>query len=122
MKRTYETGVEGEARAEEYLRKQYGMICLEHRHRNRAGEIDLILEDHGTIVFAEVKTRQSGEAGNGLLSVNTTKQKRIARAATLFLLQHHWMNRAIRFDVIEIHGSEILYVPNAFQPGGMFYR
>ena len=55
MKRTYETGMEGEARAEEYLRKQYGMICLEHRHRNRAGEIDLILEDHGTIVFAEVK-------------------------------------------------------------------
>ena len=121
MKQTYETGLNGELAAEEYLRKQFGMIPLARRHRTRAGEIDLILLDDETVVFAEVKTRRTGSQGEGLSAVNGTKQHRIARAAMLFLMKRGWTDRAVRFDVVEVRENEILYVPNAFQPGGVFF-
>ncbi len=122
MKDTYETGLSGELAAEEYLKQEYGMICLERRYKTRAGEIDLILLDGETIVFAEVKTRKTGKPGNGLSAVNIKKQKRILNAALLFLMRMKWMNRSMRFDLIEIHAGEVLYIPNAFQPYGHFFH
>ncbi len=98
------------------------MKCLEHRYRNKAGEIDLILTDRGTVVFVEVKTRKTGDRGSGLAAVNVTKQKRIMNAAILYLMKMKWMDRPIRFDLIEICGNDILHVPNAFQPYGDYYH
>ena len=122
MKKTYETGLWGEDTAKSYLEDECGMSCLEHRYRIKCGEIDLIMLDHETIVFVEVKTRKTGQAGSGLSAVNTQKQKRIVRAALLYLAKQRWMNRTVRFDLIEINGHEILHVPNAFQPYGQFYH
>ena len=122
MKMTYETGLWGEDAAEQYLVQEAGMVCLEHRYRNKAGEIDLILLDRGTVVFAEVKTRKTGQPGLGLAAVNTAKQKRITKAAVLYLMKMNWMSRSVRFDVIEIFGKEILHIPNAFQPYGKYYH
>ena len=122
MKKTYETGLWGEDTAKSYLEDECGMSCLEHRYRTKCGEIDLIMLDKDYIVFIEVKTRISGKPGCGLESVNRRKQQRIAKAATLYLMQHKMLNHAIRFDVIEVRDDEFLYIPNAFQPGGMFYR
>ncbi len=122
MKQTYQTGVNGEREAEAYLCDEKGMQCLERRFRSRHGEIDLILRDGETIVFAEVKTRKSGVEGSGLMSVTPAKQKRIAQAATVYLMTHHQLNFPVRFDVIEIFQERITYIPNAFQPGGVFYR
>ncbi len=122
MKQTYQTGVNGEREAEAYLCDEKGMQCLERRFRSRHGEIDLILRDGETIVFAEVKTRKSGVEGSGLMSVTPAKQKRIAQAATVYLMTHHQLNFPVRFDVIEIFQGKIIYIPNAFQPGGVFYR
>ncbi len=122
MKQTYETGLWGEDAAETYLTKERGMICLERRYRTKAGEIDLILLDGETVVFTEVKTRETGDPGNGLSAVNIRKQKRIVNAALLFLMRKKWMERPVRFDVVEICRGEILYVPNAFQPYGHFYH
>ena len=121
MKQTYQTGVSGELAAEKYLCEIEGMICLERRYRTRGGEIDLVMLAGDMIVFVEVKTRKTGSQGNGLLSVNAAKQKRVAKAAMLYLMNRHWLNRAVRFDVVEIHPEGILHVPNAFQPGGIFY-
>ncbi len=121
MKQTYETGLNGELDAEEYLRKHFGMTPLARRYRTRAGEIDLILLDDDTVVFAEVKTRRTGSLGEGLAAVDRTKQRRIARAAMLYLMKRGWTDRAVRFDVVEVREDEVLYVPNAFQPGGVFF-
>lgn len=96
------------------------MVLLAHRYRAKPGEIDLIMQDGDTVVFVEVKTRLTGEAGWGLSAVNTAKQRRIARAATVWMMQNHCMNALIRFDLVEVHGSEILHIPNAFQPYGNF--
>ena len=120
MRKTYETGLWGERIAAEYLKKELGMELLEHRYRTRHGEIDLIMKDGETAVFVEVKTRRTGEKGNGLSAVNLEKQRRITRTATLYLMQKNWMRLAVRFDLVEIHGDQIVYIPNAFQPYGRF--
>lgn len=122
MKKTYETGLLGEDIAAEWLEKHYGMSLLKNRYKTRAGEIDLIMLDQKTVVFVEVKTRMTSVPGMGIAAVTPQKQRRITKAATLYLIQKEWLNRAVRFDVIEVRPDDILYIPNAFQPGGMFFR
>ena len=122
MKKTYETGLQGEYTAESFLHGKYGMITLERRYRTKCGEIDLIMLDGNTIVFVEVKTRKTGAPGDGLMSVNTSKQKRITQGAILYLVSHRMMNRQVRFDVVEVKPGNVIYIPDAFQPGGMFYH
>ena len=122
MKDTYETGLRGEKAAEEFLTEKYGMILLEHRFRAKCGEIDLIMSDGDTTVFVEVKTRSTGKTGEGLSAVSYEKQKRIARAAMLYLMNTRQMNRAARFDVVEITREKTIHIKDAFQPGAMFYR
>ncbi len=122
MKQTYETGLWGEDKAESYLVGEKGMVCLEHRYRTKAGEIDLILLDGDCVVFVEVKTRRSGVPGSGMAAVNIAKQKRIANAALLYLVKMKWTERPARFDVIEIYGDDILHIPDAFQPYGNYFH
>ena len=121
MKTTYETGLQGEKAAENYL-ASLGMVCLDRRYRTRSGEIDLIMRDGETLVFVEVKTRKTGDAGLGLMAVGAAKQQRIARAARVYLMKTGQMNQAVRFDAVEVTRDEVLHIPNAFQPGGMFFR
>ncbi len=121
MKATYETGLHGEEIAERYLTGK-GMRCLERRYREKAGEIDLIMEDGETLVFAEVKARFSEAVqGDGLRAVTPAKQRKIAKCAMLYLMRRGWTRRPVRFDVIEINRDGILHVPNAFQPGGLMF-
>lgn len=121
MKKTYQTGLFGEQTAAEWLMAHEGMQLLENRYRNKAGEIDLIMLDDDTVVFIEVKTRTRAAPGSGLLAVDLKKQKRIARAAYLFLFQKRWINRSVRFDVTEVTDNQVLHIKNAFQPGNMFF-
>ena len=122
MKQTDETGILGEIAAETYLCGKCGMICLERRYRTKSAEIDLIMQDQDTLVFVEVKTRSKGKPGDGLQTVNAAKQKRISRGAMLYLMKHHKLNQSVRFDVVEVNRENIIHIPNAFQPGGMFFR
>ena len=122
MKKTYQTGIYGEQLASRWLENHENMRLLENRFRTKAGEIDLIMLDGNTVVFVEVKTRQTGAPGSGLSAVNLAKQKRILNAALIYLMQNKWTNRPVRFDLVEIHRDGILYVPNAFQPYGHFYH
>ncbi len=121
MKMTYQTGLAGEQTAADWLIKTQRMKLLESRYRNKAGEIDLIMLDQDTIVFVEVKTRLRAAPGSGLLAVDRRKQQRIARAAMLYLVSNGWQNRICRFDVAEVSDHDVLHIPNAFQPGRIFY-
>jgi len=121
-KQTYQTGIAGERQAEEWLCIHQNMTVLERRCRTKAGEVDLVMLSGETVVFVEVKTRLKAEAGSGMLAVNRTKQQRIIRAATLYLMQKHWLGRPVRFDVVEVHPDRVIHIPNAFQQqGGMFF-
>ena len=115
------TGKWGEDQAEKYLRKK-GYRTIERNFSCRFGEIDLIVSDRTYLVFVEVKTRERGRPGDGLLTINAGKQKRIARGATLYLMSHHLLSQPVRFDAVEVVQGSITYIPNAFQPGGMFFK
>src|SRR5262245_34497000 len=56
-------GARGERLAERYLRRQ-GMRILHRGYRIMGGEVDLVAVDGRTVVFVEVKTRQSHDAGH----------------------------------------------------------
>ena len=121
MKHTYETGVNGEQKAAEWLQTEHGMRLLEQRYRVKAGEIDLIMLDREFIVFVEVKTRLYADAGEGLLAVDRKKQRRIVNASVLYLLKKGWMNRPVRYDIVEVGRDRMLYIPDAFQVGRTLY-
>lgn len=106
-------GLSGEMQAERTLCGK-GMTVLARRFRAETGEIDLILQDGETIVFCEVKARPKGKAGDGLMAVTPDKQRRMTRAALAFLAQREWMERPVRFDVVEITSGGVWHVPNAF--------
>ena len=109
----YESGLKYEAQAEAYLCLR-GMRVLTRRFRAEDGEIDLIMEDGTTVVFVEVKARPGGGKGSGLHAVTLDKQRRMTHAALAFLVQREWMERLVRFDVVEITREGILHIPNAF--------
>ena len=113
MKKQYDTGINGELAAEQYL-CQHGMTTIARRYRGEDGEIDLIMCDQEAIVFVEVKFRPHGMPGSGLLAVTAAKQRRMIHAATAFLVEREWLDRPVRFDVVEITRNGILHIPNAF--------
>ena len=70
--------------------------------RTPHGELDLVFEKDGLIVFVEVKTRTTGEFGPPELAVDARKQAHLLAAAEYYAQEHgidHW-----RIDVIAIQG------------------
>ena len=114
-------GFKGEEIAEAISDQTEGMRCLERRYREKAGEIDLIMEEGETLVFVEVKARFSAASG-GRACRRLTAPSRKNREKRPAVSDEAWMARtAIRFDVVEINQDQILHIPNAFQPGGMMF-
>ncbi len=109
----YDAGVSGEAIAERYLCQQ-GMLLIQRRYRGGDGEIDLIMQEDECVVFVEVKARPSAQKGQGLLAVTPAKRRRMTHAALTFLMEREWMDRQVRFDVVEITRDGVLHIPNAF--------
>lgn len=106
-----------EKKAAEYLQKK-GYHILEHNFRCRFGEIDLVAEMEQTLVFCEVKYRNSGEAYVPFEAVTPRKQQRISKSAFYYLSTHSFQERDCRFDVIGISGTQILHIENAFEYQG----
>lgn len=98
-------GQEYEALAERYLQKK-GMTIRERNYRCKAGEIDLIAEHRGTLVFVEVRYRGQASLVSSEESVTLTKQRRLIRAAQHYLL-HHGPDRPCRFDVLALNRSAL---------------
>jgi len=76
-----------------------GYRILARRHRSRVGEIDIIARRGRTLVFVEVKARQSLEAA--LESVTARQRRRIQNAAQLYLTRDPRLAALdLRFDVM----------------------
>ena len=72
----------------------------------RLGELDLVMLDGDTLVFIEVRYRRDDRFGGGAASVDGRKQRKLVRAAQLFLQRHpRYANGACRFDVVEADGD-----------------
>lgn len=111
------TRVNGRRREEEaaaFLQKK-GVRILEHGYQDRHGEIDLIGDDRGTIVFFEVKYRGSGQFGDPEEAVTEEKQKKLCRTALYYLRETERGSEVpVRFDVIAMTDKSIRWIRNAF--------
>jgi putative endonuclease len=91
----------------------------------RGGELDLVMLDRGgrdgdTLVFVEVRYRQSATFGGGAASVDINKRRKLVHAAQLFLGEHReYAQVACRFDVVEADGDpmapRISWLKDAFR-------
>ena len=94
-----------------------GCRIVARNARYRDGEVDLVARERDVLVFVEVRMRVSLRFGGAAVSVNTLKQKRIARAAQHWLLGEYgerWP--ACRFDVVTVDGSgTIEWIRDAFR-------
>ena len=111
-------GRKSEALAAKHLKKA-GYKIVTKNYRTKLGEIDIIAKDRGTLVFVEVKARQSARYGTPKAAVTQTKQRKISMVALAYLKATHQMQTAARFDVVSIDYSEgrpvIEVIKNAFE-------
>jgi putative endonuclease len=86
--------------AAELERRGYAIVA--RRYRTRCGEIDIVADDRGTLVFVEVKCRADAEFGTAAEAVTPWKQRQLARMARVYLLDTRSSGRPCRFDVVAI--------------------
>lgn len=112
-------GKEGERIAVEYLRKK-GYRVIEENYRTRRGEIDIICEQRGSVIFVEVKTRKSMSFGRPEEAVDSRKRKKMAEIALDYLTEKHLNGRVdCRFDVVAITEKSpriVNHIVDAFRP------
>lgn len=116
-------GQRGEQAAARYLKRK-GYLVVARGERDRLGEIDLVAVERRTIVFIEVKTRSSHDAGHPAEAVDLDKQRRLTRAALSYLRRHDLLEQSARFDVIAVtwpgdgQPPTLEHFVNAFEPTG----
>jgi putative endonuclease len=114
------TGGFGEEVAEKYM-KAKGYSVIEKNFRTPFGEIDLIAERDGCVVFLEVKTRISERFGPPLSAVTWEKKKRVIRNCQYYLKTKKILWGPCRIDVMGIKLDSLLrvevikYVKNAIE-------
>ena len=65
-----------------------GYAILERRYRTRHGEIDIIAEHQGTLVFVEVRARATAEFGRAADTVTDAKKRKVTAMAVDYLARH----------------------------------
>lgn len=115
-------GQAAETEAEQYLR-QKGYRILARNLRSANGELDLVAEAAGVLVFIEVKGRRTAAYGGASYAVSERKQARLVRLAAQYLARHRVRDRLCRFDVVLCHGGgeradRIEHLENAFEVPG----
>jgi putative endonuclease len=64
---------------------EHGLKLVAKNYRCRFGEIDLILQDGETLVFAEVRLRNSKNFGGAAASIDLNKQRKLVSTAQHYL-------------------------------------
>jgi putative endonuclease len=93
------------------------------RYRTRFGEIDIVCEADGVVVFVEVKARRTRRYGAAAESIPVWKRRRIGAMALDYLASIRRLDRACRFDVVAIDGIgtddvQVRVITDAFQFDG----
>lgn len=111
-------GDQGENCAADHLIRQ-GYRILARNYRTKSGEIDIIADDHGILVFVEVKTRSNTRYGTPAEAVHYHKRQKIIQTAHWYLHAQHRENALCRFDVLEVYtvgnSWNIHHIKNAFE-------
>jgi putative endonuclease len=121
-------GERGEIAAARFLKRQ-GLRILARGYDSPLGELDIIAVDGRTVVFVEVKTRASSDAGSPTDAIDANKQRRMTQSALAYLKSKRLLENAARFDVVAVSWPadakrpNIEHFRNAFAPigAGQFY-
>ena len=100
MKRS-DVGTLGESIAADYLTRR-GYAIRERNFRTREGEIDIIAEKDGTLVFIEVRTRRSRACGTAEESVTRRKKERLVALAEAYMEGRDGLPQSWRIDVVAL--------------------
>lgn len=112
-------GKTGEGLAARHLRG-LGYRILARNYRNALGEIDLIADERGTLVFVEVKARRSARYGSPKHALTLRKRRKISMVALAYLKETGRSGAKARFDVVAVSpaaggGSRVEVIRNAFE-------
>jgi putative endonuclease len=118
-------GQRGEDLACKYLR-QRGLKILARNYRCPVGEIDIIaycrhtskIATADTILFIEVKTRQTDRYTAPEETVSDDQKHHIRKAAAYYLTQHETGDSNVRYDIVGIlltpAGPKVNHIQEAF--------
>ncbi|MFL9825832.1 YraN family protein [Rhodoplanes sp. SY1] len=106
-------GLSAESKAAAFLWAK-GYRIIDRRYKTPVGEIDIVAQRKGTVVFVEVKARASLDAAAE--SVSVRQRGRILDAAKHWLAGHPQVSGLpLRFDVILIAPGHLpQHLPGAF--------
>jgi putative endonuclease len=79
-----------------------GYVIGARNWRCATGEIDLVTERAGTLIFVEVRTRRGDRFGTPEESITAKKRARLVSAALTYLDEHAAADRDWRIDVVAI--------------------
>jgi len=82
-----------------------GYVIRERNWRCAAGELDIVAEHGGEIVFVEVRTRRGDKFGTPEESITPAKCAHLIAAAQTFLQEHELEKRDWRIDVVAVELS-----------------
>ena len=103
-------GSQFEKGAEDFLNEN-DLQTLRRNYKCKFGEVDLIMEEHGFLVFVEVRFRRNNSFGGPLESITLAKQKRVIRSASYFLsMEPKFQNHPCRFDVVGVTQNNTQFV------------
>ncbi len=107
----------GEDLAAKFLEEK-GYHIIERNYRFGHGELDIIAEKDGMLIFIEVKTKKFGDFGEPINWIKRGKQLQMGRIARGYLYERNIADQDCRFDVITVtweHGLwKIDHLENAF--------
>ncbi|MFP5286724.1 MAG: YraN family protein [Thermoanaerobaculia bacterium] len=110
-------GKVGEDDAVRWLAAQ-GYEIIERNVINHGGEIDVVARESGTLCFVEIKARDGRLYGRAVEAVTPAKQRRLSRAASLYIALKGLHRLPARFDVLgldrEGEGWRYTLLRNAF--------
>lgn len=101
LDRRLSIGRRAEGIAADYL-AALGMRIVTRNWRRPEGEIDLVAEEAGTLVFVEVRSRTGVNHGHPFETVDRRKRSRIVRSSILYLGEEIASARDYRFDVVGV--------------------
>ncbi len=117
-KPTVGKGRKAEEKACRFLRKK-GFRILARNYRCRSGEIDIVAEEKGDLIFVEVRSLGPSARHLPEETIDPEKQRRLSRTALAFLRDSKMQDRPARFDVVAVEtthtGTSLRHLPDAFE-------
>lgn len=121
VKNTTKTGRFGEEIAKKYLENK-GYWVISKNYHIRGGEIDLVMQKDGIIVFVEVKFRSGKNYGTGQEAITGAKKQKLIRSIFSFLAaSEKYRSTRWQLDLIAIsyrsdsHQAYIQHLPDILE-------